>query len=766
MLPKIDLLPKKNLKSLFYRFFWFYNFIKIVNKGNKHMININEILVIYKEEQVDKFLEKYTKLSLNESNLKEKDITNYYEFVGRNKSNGSIIGQLTTGEKGLVERITNGIDAVIEKEKERHNIRSAKDANVIIKKAFPKYYDYSQRVLEDKEGKMYIKDARNLVSVSIYDGSQSNKPTFDIIDKGTGISAKDFRSTVLSLNHGNKISSDKSYLIGAFGQGGSTSLAFTYATIILSKKDNKMAFTIIKRVDLKDYKNIPYVFMKIDNQIPEVDYSNYELTGFEDLDDFVLNAESGTLVRMIETDINIEYRRNPITKPLMLVDYLNTELFNVGLPVKMNENRKNYEDRKDVQDRNIYGSFMKLQTYRKNVKKDYCGTIDIDHNNRPYKIKFYIILPTEENDWGNDSKCRDLFKQFNIYEDPIIYTVNGQTITTEKYTKLQNAGLNFLKYRLLVVIDLDTLGNEKYKFFTSDRSRIVSTDLSKGLIDRVVVALKENQKLIEMNSIIADKSISASIDDDVINDIAKRVKNQYSKFLIPGAKFPSNSGKKYEPSEDVFFDEISSLTITSLKREFYKNENISFTLMTKANASVNKNASINAYINDSSFNNYIPSFMNGRIEYQINAGDIKPGDYQLQFIYYKENFETISSNTIQFIVLNENKEDEGKKSAAKNLDIEIIPKDNALLICEIVKNEDEKKIYVFICLETNEMKKEIYGKKNSKDDIAVLKNKILEPIVLFALFYGKKYDEIETDEEKNALIIAFIKTFISNMDKN
>ena len=109
---------------------------------------------------------------------------------------------------------------------------------------------------------------------------------------------------------------------------------------------------------------------------------------------------------------------------------------------------------------------------------------------------------------------------------------------------------------------------------------------------------------------------------------------------------------------------------------------------------------------------------------------------------------------------------EGKKSAAKNLDIEIIPKDNALLICEIVKNEDEKKIYVFICLETNEMKKEIYGKKNSKDDIAVLKNKILEPIVLFALFYGKKYDEIETDEEKNALIIAFIKTFISNMDKN
>ena len=35
------------------------------------------------------------------------------------------------------------------------------------------------------------------------------------------------------------------------------------------------------------------------------------------------------------------------------------------------------------------------------------------------------------------------FEQFNVHYDPIIYIVNGQTITTEKFTKLNNAGLNF-----------------------------------------------------------------------------------------------------------------------------------------------------------------------------------------------------------------------------------------------------------------------------------------------------------------------------------
>lgn len=61
-------------------------------------------------------------------------------------------------------------------------------------------------------------------------------------------------------------------------------------------------------------------------------------------------------------------------------------------------------------------------------------------------------------------------------------------ITTERFTKLNNAGLNFLKYRLLVTINLDVLGTEKYKFFTSNRSQIKNIDLTRGFLDKVIYA--------------------------------------------------------------------------------------------------------------------------------------------------------------------------------------------------------------------------------------------------------------------------------------
>lgn len=105
------------------------------------MIPVDEVLSIYKESQIDDFLKKYTGLSLNEKNLSYEKIKKNYKFLGNSSSNGSNVGQLTSGEKGLVERITNAIDAVIEKQKNKCGIVSAKDSLAIIKKAFPKYYE-------------------------------------------------------------------------------------------------------------------------------------------------------------------------------------------------------------------------------------------------------------------------------------------------------------------------------------------------------------------------------------------------------------------------------------------------------------------------------------------------------------------------------------------------------------------------------------------------------------------------------------------------
>ena len=66
--------------------------------------------------------------------------------MGDNSSNSSSVSLLKRGEKGLVERITNAIDAVIEKEKIKNNILKANDSMSIIEKSFPQYYKTIQDV--------------------------------------------------------------------------------------------------------------------------------------------------------------------------------------------------------------------------------------------------------------------------------------------------------------------------------------------------------------------------------------------------------------------------------------------------------------------------------------------------------------------------------------------------------------------------------------------------------------------------------------------
>lgn len=728
------------------------------------MIKIEEVLSIYKEIQIDELLKKYTGLDLNEKNLSYDKIKDHYRFLGSSCSNGSNVGQLTTGEKGLVERITNAIDAVIENQKNKCSITSPKDSSFVIRKAFPNYYSNMQDVINDNVDRSLAKDAENQVIVAVNDGSKSNKPTFDIIDKGTGLLGSEFENTILSINHGNKLSRDKSYLIGAFGQGGSTSLPFTYATIILSKKNGHISFTIIKRVELIDYKNLVYVYITIDNSIPELDYSNFQ-SNDEYLENFINKSESGTLVRMVESEISKRFRDNEVTKPGMLGDYLNTELFNVGLPVKIIENRANYKTNVHLQNRSIYGSHLKLKTSKRYVKKDYCGTINIEHNNRTYNIDYFILLPNNEEKWGSEAECKKVFEQFNVYYDPIIYTVNGQTITTEKYTKLNNAGLNFLRYRLMVVINLDVLGTEKYRFFTTDRARIVDSDLTHGFLDKVVKALASTQQLVDMNGIIGEKSVSSSIDQNFLDEVSKQVKNEYSKFLKTGNVITGKSGHHYNStSEEIYEDRIVTLDITSSKREFYIDENVTFVVTTKAQKHINEEAIIGCFLNDKSYNDLQRTFMNSRIQYSINAGVLNKGSYTIQFIYFNFQCATLESEKIKFEVTSEKNPEKEVKSLTKGLDLNIVIVDEATLICDVARDLVNKKIDIKLCLDSDQLRSEIYGLSASSDEVSKIKNRIIKPIALFSLFCRDLYDNIENDDDKNRIILSFIKAFVRTVD--
>lgn len=727
------------------------------------MVQLERILNIYKSSDVDEFIKELTGYNLCEKNLKYAKIQENWKFLGNNSSNGSSVNILKHGEKGLIERITNAIDAVIENQKVKCNIKSASESSTIIKKAFPKYFENFSNLSNNNQFKAQAFDASNQVILVANDATGSTKITFDVIDQGTGIDADNFPKTILSLNAGNKLSRDKSYLIGAFGQGGSTSLPFTYATIIVSKQQNHYYFTIVKEVDLEDYKNSCYVYLTINNVIPEIYLESIENISNSYLDSFI-NSESGTLIRMIETDISRDYRVNDISKEHMLINYIDTHLFNVGLPVKIIENRANFRDNASSQNRYSHGTYARLQN-SKYVKKDWSGTLEVEINNQTYHIDYYVILPDDESKWGNMSESRKIFQRLNVTEDPIIYTVNGQMITSESFNKFKNnTGLNFLQYRLLIVINLDVLGMEKYKFFTSDRARIKETDKTRGFLDQVFNSIKNVEKLKEINKIISEKAISHDIDNNITEEIADEVKNIYNKFLKGGEVVPSPRERHgvTPDNEEDYLQEIKDIEISIGNTQFYSDQNINLILKTGAQKHVNTDAMIYMFLNGKNYYSYQATFMNGRIQYSISGKTLVPGVYEIQFQYYKDNKIELESNKVAIEVLNEKSPTTKSSEKTKVLDFKIHMLEESNLICDITKNEGEKQIDACICLNGDQMKAEIFGISASDEIINEIKQKIIKPICLFALYMDKSYDSIEDIDEKNKLIINFVKSVLSS----
>lgn len=158
-----------------------------------------ELLVTYKAEQVRNVL-----MKIGGSNYR-------FEAVGGRKNNLATINIGTDPASGVTERITNAIDAVLEKEwkqKEKpSDIKSPRRASEL-------WYGIESGKISkianphDKR----LKELSELVNVTLYDSGQTTKPTVEIRDKGIGLEPEQFSKTILDLNGNNKIGKTISYL--------------------------------------------------------------------------------------------------------------------------------------------------------------------------------------------------------------------------------------------------------------------------------------------------------------------------------------------------------------------------------------------------------------------------------------------------------------------------------------------------------------------------------------------------------------------------
>ncbi|MCU1600549.1 MAG: hypothetical protein JWO22_1258, partial [Frankiales bacterium] len=170
--------------------------------------------------------------------------------VGNRENNAGIIDVGTSPGSALVERITNSADAMLELE----YMLNPKPQVVTPFQAAVEYFGVPLNGVADLSDKQRRALASN-ISVLLHDSDSDRRPTVAITDKGIGLTPELLPSTILSLNDSNKLS--KLYLMGTYNQGGSASLSFSKATVIVSRRHIKLlgayadriAFTIIEQRD-------------------------------------------------------------------------------------------------------------------------------------------------------------------------------------------------------------------------------------------------------------------------------------------------------------------------------------------------------------------------------------------------------------------------------------------------------------------------------------------------------------------------------------
>jgi len=429
--------------------------------------------------------------------------------VGGNENNLATINLGSDPAAGVIERVTNAVDAVLEREwierGEPTGVRSPRGA---VEQWFGIREGrlHSVEDLKDPE----IVDLSGKVRVTLRDSELNDRPTLDIRDFGVGIPARSFSSSILSLHGTRKL--QKLFLAGAFGQGGSTALSYSQFTIIVSKsipresEDSKTAFTIVRfnQGDPDVDKHGVYEYLVSHR-------TGHPLTFSPGHAPF----PSGTLVRHISMDLG-KYK-SIMTAPTGSLWYLTQHyLFDPVLPFRIEEERGNSSQ---GQTRTVAGNHRLLSTSR---IKEYDRSAELTFRAGTVRIKWWVLS-------AEGDTARDRIKQYTLPSKPIVITYNGQKQGELPNTIIKkDLKLPYLERYLIVHVDCDRLDNEsRRQLFPTTRESLRESALLDDLRRLVVDTLDGDGELRRLDRERRERYMHRAESESVENirrRLAKRVK--------------------------------------------------------------------------------------------------------------------------------------------------------------------------------------------------------------------------------------------------
>lgn len=427
-----------------------------------------------------------------------------WHLYGDQENNyGTVRAQTPDSAAAIVEKITNGIDAILMRRCWEDGIDPVSPAAPqSMQEATKKYYGEKVAAFDLSNGE--IRDLAK-ESVRIFAEGTLERPTITITDSGEGQHPADFPKTFLSLVHANKIK--VKFVQGIYNQGGSAALKFCtkgYQLIIsrrsvgANNKRSDWGFTLVREQYQDGYRSDWYEYCKIDGEIPSFSFMPLEVVPG-------ITINHGTNIRLYDYHLK---QPSFITTQLEghLAKEINKRYFSMPLPIELNEQRSylpGWEAGKNDKTR-LYG-YWRLLKKQLNDKK---------------LIKKYLILKSDLGEFGtrdievmviDDSSDESYRKQ----QEKVFLTVNGQAQHIENMSFLKTQCLlpDLAPY-MVVHIDLSNAGHIANKIFETRRSGLIETPERDLFHQRLVNALKDDETLKELNREYRDRKLQDAQPED------------------------------------------------------------------------------------------------------------------------------------------------------------------------------------------------------------------------------------------------------------
>lgn len=455
----------------------------------------------------------------------ERDCGYKWRAVGDRENN---YGQVNIGSDpgfALIERVTNAIDAVLES---AHALKQLDEPGrkppVTPREAAERWFGIpSGRVRNLSVSER--QDLAERVKIGLYPGSNGrSQPTIRIRDTGIGLTPMMVPGSILGLGEANKI--DKPFLAGAYGQGGSTTLAFSPSgTLILSRRDprlleadqdDRVSVTFVRFVDLDPAinKNGRYEYLVDDrSNVPSIDV---EVVGH-----FVTGTE------VVHFDYDLAKYSAAMTQLTGSMWWLlQNALFDPVLPLWAEDHRSSLTKKESPERRSIAGNHTRLWSDRTS-KMEHSDSVmvTLPHPDGDSRVTAHYWVAAVPEDVT--SRTRPIDAYVDPYR-PVTHTYYGQTHGTEDLRFVRDRlQLPYLDRFLILQIELDQLSPvARRAILSTTRDRLKESHLYEEMRERIAHALSEDPTLLRLNEERKDALLSSYSENE-----RQRMRERFARLL-------------------------------------------------------------------------------------------------------------------------------------------------------------------------------------------------------------------------------------------